>query len=283
MAEQALKIKNTTATEKVFALKKRIRAVAGGTSASKTISILIWCIDYGQSVPDEMISVVSESYPHLEKGAILDFQMIMKDRGYWDDTRWHDTKHTYTFETGTRLEFFSPDAYGKVHGPRRDVLFANEANHLDFRIIDQLITRTARSCGSTGIPRRSFGSTPRCVPSAVTSTITLTYKDNEALDAQTIAEIESHRDNKAWWSVYGEGKLGVIESRIYRDWRLDLDEIPHEARLERYGLDFGYSNDPTAIVAVYELNGGYILDEVAYTKGLSNKATSCLICPVRWW
>jgi len=89
----------------------------------------------------------------------------------------------------------------------------------------------------------------------------LTYKDNEALDEVAKKEIESHRENKEWWTVYGEGKLGVITSRIYRDWQI-IDEIPHEARLECYGLDYGYTNDPTAIVAVYYYNGGYILDEI---------------------
>jgi len=87
MADQVFKIQNTTATKKIFSLKKKIRAVAGGTSASKTISILVWCIDYAQSTAGELISVVSESFPHLEKGAILDFKVIMKDRGYWDDDR----------------------------------------------------------------------------------------------------------------------------------------------------------------------------------------------------
>jgi len=98
----------------------------------------------------------------------------------------------------------------------------------------------------------------------------LTYKDNEALAPAIVAEIESRRNNKAFWRVYGEGQLGEIEGKIFKDWAL-IDAIPHEARLERYGLDFGYTNDPTAIVAVYKYNGGYVLNEVAYTKGLSNK------------
>jgi phage terminase large subunit len=101
--------------------------------------------------------------------------------------------------------------------------------------------------------------------------ITLTYLDNEALDQVTIAEIESHKNNKAWWQVYGLGQLGEIETRIYTGWKLDLDEIPYGARLERYCLDFGYTNDPTALVAIYYYDGGYILDEIVYQKGLLNK------------
>ena len=262
---------NTTATKKVFQLKKRIRAVTGGTSASKTISILIWLIDYCQSSDGKLATVVSESFPHLDKGAMLDFKNIMKDRGYWDDSKWHDTKHQYTFETGSVLEFTSIDTYGKAHGPRRDVLFVNETNNLSYMIVDQLIVRTREIVWLDWNPTSEFWFyTEMLGKREDIDFITLTYKDNEALDPVTILEIESHRNNREWWTVYGLGQLGAIESRIYTDWQI-IDSVPHEARLERYGLDYGYSNDPTALVAVYYHNGGYILDEIIYTKGLSNK------------
>lgn len=269
---------DTTATRKIFELKKRIRAVAGGTSASKTISILVWLIDYCQSTKNELASVVSESYPHLEKGAMLDFENIMKDRGYWKDELWHSTKHTYTFETGSKLEFFSPDTYGKAHGPRRDVLFLNECNNLDYKIVDQLMVRTRKIVWMDWNPTNEFYFYTELLPNRKQDIdfITLTYKDNEALDQNTVAEIESHKGNKNWWTVYGLGQLGTIEGRIYKDWQI-FENVPFEARLERRGLDFGYSNDPTTIVAVYYFNGGYILDEEVYRKGLQNKQIADLI------
>ncbi len=270
--QQKFNFSDTTATKKVFELKKRIRGVAGGTSASKTISILIWIIDYCQTyqTKNKLISVVSESHPHLEKGAILDFENIMKDRGYWKQERWNQTKHTYTFETGNKLEFYSVDTYGKAHGPRRDVLFINEANNLDFKIVDQLITRTREIVWMDWNPSEEFWFyTEMLNKRADIDFITLTYKDNEALDTVTVAEIESHMSNKAWWQVYGLGQLGTIESRIYKDWQI-IDEIPFGARLERKGLDFGYTNDPTALYDVYYFNGGYIVDELVYQKGLLN-------------
>ena len=269
---------DTTATQKVFELKKRIRAVAGGTSASKTISILVWLIDYCQSTKNELCSVVSESYPHLEKGAMLDFENIMKDRGYWKDDLWNKTKHTYTFETGSKLEFYSPDTFGKAHGPRRDVLFINEANNLDWNIVDQLIVRTRKIIWLDWNPSNEFWFYTEMLPNRPNDVdfITLTYKDNEALDEVTIQEIESHKSNKNWWTVYGLGQLGTIEGRIYKDWQI-VDQIPFEARIERRGLDFGYSNDPTALVAVYYYNGGYILDEEVYRKGLLNKPIADII------
>lgn len=266
-----MKFLPTTATHRIFGLKKRIRAVAGGTSASKTISILIWCIDYAQTVENELITIVSESYPHLEDGAMRDFQNIMKSQGYWRDSQWHSTKHEYRFETGTVIEFVSVDTYGKAHGPRRDVLFVNEANNLSYNIVDQLITRTRKIVWLDWNPTSEFWFYTDMLPNREdVDFITLTYKDNEALDETTIQEIESHRNNKNWWTVYGEGKLGAVEGRIYTNWNT-IDEIPHEARLERRGLDFGYSNDPTAIVDIYYYNGGYILDERLYQKGMQNK------------
>lgn len=282
MNERDFHIQDTTATKKIFELEKRIRAVSGGTSASKTISILIWLIDYCQQSrnKDKIATVGSESYPHLEKGAMRDFEVIMKDHKYWRDENWNKTKHIYTFEASNILEFSSFDTYGKAHGPRRDVLFLNEVNNLQYNIVDQLIARTREIVWLDWNPTSEFWFYTDMFPNREDiDFITLTYKDNEALDEITVQEIESHKNNKNWWTVYGLGQLGVIEARIYKDWAI-LDEIPqdsefhqvpHEAQLKRYGLDFGYTNDPTAIVAIYYYNGGYILDEIAYVYGMSNK------------
>ena len=240
---------------------------------------MIWLIDYAQSTSDELLSVVSESYPHLEKGAMRDFENIMKDRGYWNETRWNRTKHTYDFETGSKVEFFSVDTYEKAHGPRREVLFLNECQNLSWVIVDQLITRTKKIVWMDWNPTNEFYFYTEMLPYREKDIdfITLTYLDNEAISEVELQEIESHRHNKNWWDVYALGKLGTIEENIYREWLVNLDEIPHYARLERYGLDFGYSNDPTSIVAVYYYDGGYILDEICYQKGLSNKQISDIL------
>lgn len=232
---------------------------------------MIWCIDYAQTTKNEIISVVSESYPHLEKGAMRDFESIMKSSNYWEDNRWNQTKHIYTFEGGSTIEFISVDTYGKAHGPRRDVLFVNECNNLDYRIVDQLITRTRKIVWLDWNPTSEFWFYTDMLPNrADIDFITLTYLDNEALDKTTVDEIESHKNNKQWWLVYGLGQLGEVETRIYTGWEI-VEEIPHHARLEKRGMDFGYTNDPTAIVDVYYYNGGYILDEICYRKGMSNK------------
>lgn len=272
-----MKFKNTTSMRKVFGLSKRIRAVCGGTSASKTISILVWLIDYCQTHQKKSVWVVSESVPHLKLGAIQDFKNIMVGHGYWNQKNWNATDYIYNFETGCYIKFSSVDTYGKAHGPRRDVLFLNECNNLRWDIVDQLMVRTREVVWVDWNPTTEFWFyTDILGKRDDVDFLTLTYKDNEALDERTVQEIESHRNNKNWWRVYGEGKLGEIEGRIYTGWRL-IDEIPFEARLEGYGLDFGYTNDPTAIVAVYYYNGGYILDEKCYRKGMLNSQIADLL------
>jgi phage terminase large subunit len=260
----------TTATHKLQKLQKRIRGVAGGTSASKTVSIILILIDYAQSHRNEKISIVSESFPHLKRGAIRDWMDIMQEHNYFKDDRWNKTDYIYTYETGSIIEFFSADQPGKVRGPRRDVLFVNEANNISYETYTQLEIRSKKIVWLDWNPVSDFWWYEEVLGKQDVDFITLTYRDNEALDPLIIKAIEARKGNKNWWLVYGEGQLGVSEGRIFTDWAI-IDDIPHEARLERFGLDFGYSNDPTSIVAIYKHNGGFILDEVAYQKGLSNR------------
>lgn len=262
----------TTATRKIAQLQKRIRAVQGGTSASKTISILLYLIDRAQrDTEPTLTSVVSESFPHLKRGAMRDFFNIMESHEYFNPERWNATDKIYTFDTGSQIEFFSADQPSKVRGPRRDRLFLNEANNIAYEAFDQLEVRTKEFVFLDWNPTVEFWfyDQVKLLRDDVDHII-LTYLDNEGLDPQIVRSIEQRRNNKAWWQVYGLGQLGEIETRIYKGWQI-IDEIPHEARLERYGLDYGYSNDPTAIVGIHYYNGGYIWDEIAYTKGLSNK------------
>lgn len=262
----------TTATKKILRLKKRIRAVCGGTSASKTISILLYLIDKAQSEEGLLISVVSETMPHLKRGAMRDFLNIMQQHGYYKDALWNKTDFIYSFETGSKIEFFSVDSPDRVRGPRRDVLFMNEANNCPLEAFNQLEVRTKKEVWLDWNPTTEFWFYTDVLPTRESDIdfITITYKDNEALDPEIIRSIEARKTNKQWWQVYGEGKLGEVEGKVYRDWTI-IDDIPHEARLERRGLDFGYSNDPTALVDIYYYNGGYIFDERLYRKGLTNK------------
>ena len=263
--------KETTATQKIIALKNKIRAVAGGTSASKTISILLFLIALSQTdKTKKLTSVISESTPHLKRGAIRDFKNIMQSHHYWNDTRWNATDSIYTFETGSQMEFFSADQSDKLRGGRRDRCFMNEANNVTLDSFDQVEVRTKDFIFLDWNPTNEFWFyTDVKGKREDIDFITLTYKDNEALSKEIISSIEARKNRTGWWQVYGLGMLGEVEGKIYKDWKI-IDEIPHEARLVRYGLDFGYSNDPTAIVAIYYYNGGYIINEITHLKELLN-------------
>lgn len=268
----------TTATKKITRLIKRIRVVQGGTSASKTISILIYLIDKAQN--DEaktLTSVVSESIPHLKRGCIRDFKNILQAQGYWKDSRWNSTDSIYTFESGSQIEFFSADNADKLRGGRRDRLFLNEANNMTFDAFEQLEVRTKEFIFIDYNPTNEFWVMTEVLGKRDdVELLILTYKDNEALSQEIIDSIEQRKNRKGWWQVYGLGQLGEVEGKIYKDWQI-IDEIPHEARLERRGMDFGYTNDPTALVDIYSYNGGFIIDEQIYQKGLSNKQIADII------
>ena len=263
----------TTALTKLLKLRKRIRGVQGGTSAAKTISILQILIDKAQvryKDRSKVISITSESVPHLKRGAMRDFKSIMQEHGYWNDSRWNATDYIYTFESGNRIEFFSLDQPHKVRGPRRDILFINEANNVDHETYEQLEVRTNEEVWLDWNPTVEFWWHLEVMPNNDVDFIILTYKDNQGLPETIVQSIESRKHNKNWWLVYGLGQLGEVEGKIYSDWKI-VDDIPHEARLERRGLDFGYSNHPSAIIELYYYNGGYIINERLYRKGMSNR------------
>lgn len=282
----------TTALKKLIKVSKngkRIHGVQGGTSASKTISIEQIFIDKSQSdTTPKLSSITSESIPHLKRGAIRDFKNIMQENGYWEQQRWNATDFIYTFplvdpktnkiirSEGSKIEFFSLDQPHKVRGPRRHRLFINELNNIAKETFEQLEVRTSEEVWADWNPVEEFYYHEEIMKRDDADLTILTYKDNEGLPDTIVKSIEARKNNTAWWRVYGMGLPGAVEGRIFTDWQI-VDEIPHEARLERYGLDFGYSNDPTSIVAIYSYNGGYILDEITYQKGLSNKQIADII------
>ena len=268
----------TTTTKKLARLRRRIRAAAGGTSAGKTISIEQLLIDDAQTdTTPTLTSIVSESFPHLRRGAIRDFKNIMQEHGYWREERWSKTDFTYTFESGSKIEFFSADQPSKVRGPRRDRLFINEANNVPYEAFDQLAVRTKEYIWLDWNPTNEYWFYTDVQPHRDdVDFVTVTYKDNEGLDDNIVKDIESHKINKQWWRVYGEGKLGEVEGKVFTDWAI-IDEVPHEARLVCRGLDFGYAQDPTALCDIYYYNGGYIVDELAYRKGMLNSDIANLI------
>lgn len=268
--------KVTTAIKKILALKKRKKVIQGGTSAGKTFGILPVLIDKAARTPFLEISVVSESIPHLRRGAMKDFLKIMKWTGRYVDSNWNRSLLTYTFGNGSYIEFFSADMEDKLRGARRNVLYVNEANNISFDAYYQLAIRTNKEIFIDFNPTAEFWAHTELVGNEDTDFIILNYLDNEALDQSIIDEIESAREKAKtssywanWWKVYGLGEVGSLEGVVFNNWK-QIDKIPEDARLIGIGLDYGYTNDPTAIIEVYNWNGKRILNELCYKQGMVN-------------
>jgi phage terminase large subunit len=252
------------------------KVIQGGMSAGKTFAIITLLVGYCQSYEDSLVTIVGLSYPHLEAGSIRDFQKIMKEVNMWDVESWNKSAKTYTFQNGSVLEFKSIDRMS-ARGPRRDVLFVNEANGISWETFQELAGRTKDMVLIDFNPSAKFWAHEELVEGLESDTtyIILTYLDNEALTSREIANIESHKPKRGeepsnWWVVYGLGQIGTLEGNVYSGWELASSaDIEQNGKLVRYGLDFGFSNDESAMVAIYELEDGKLgIVEKLYRKGL---------------
>ena len=275
--------KRTTATNKVLALKKRNKIIQGGTSASKTYSILAVLINKAVTIPSLEISVVAETIPHLRRGALKDFIKILKWTNRYNENQFNKSLLTYEFKNGSVIEFFSADDSSKLRGARRDILYINECNNVTFDSYNELAIRTRKEVYLDFNPSNEFWVHKELKDEPDSDFLILTYKDNEALDQSIIDQIEKNKEKAKtssywanWWKVYGEGQLGMLEGVVFSNWKT-IDTIPKEAKLLGIGLDFGYTNDPTAIIEIYNYNGQRIVNELVYQTGLLNSDIAKLL------
>jgi phage terminase large subunit len=276
-------LKKTTAQDKIAALRKRVRIVQGGSSSSKTFTIIPFLIDYANKNAGKEISIVSESIPHLRRGAMRDFVKIMEWVGLMDYSAWNKSTLTYYFPNGSFIEFFSGDQPDKMRGARRDVLFVNEANNVAWETYYQLAIRTREFIYIDFNPTAEFWAHTELKGQPDVDFIILTYRDNEALESSIINEFKKAEEKAKtseywanWVKVYVNGEIGSLQGVVFDNWK-PCDSIPQQARLLGYGCDFGYSNDPSTLVAVYQLNNEFYYDELIYQKGLLNSDLARLI------
>lgn len=272
-------IAKTTALTKIEALLYEptfYKVIQGGMSSSKTFSILILLIGYAESYPNSLITVAGMTYNHLATGAMRDFKNIMKGTDRWDDNDFNKSSKIYTFVNGSQIEFLSLDNMTS-RGPRRDVLFVNEANGISYETFDQLAGRTRDFVILDYNPSSKFWAHEELVEGKQkdrTSFIILTYLDNEALSKQERENIESRKPKDGeepsnYWTVYGLGQIGVLEGNIYSGWvETSEDDIKNKGKLVRYGLDFGFGH-PTGMTAIYENEDGSLgIIEKIYERGI---------------
>lgn len=268
--------KRTTAINKMLKMTARKKVIQGGTSAGKTYGIIPILIDKAIKNQRIKITVVAETLPAVKEGALDIFKQVMYDTNRWIEDNWNASSLTYTFGSGSRIQFKSYDSVGKAKSSgKRDILFLNEANHIAFDIADALMIRSKETWIDFN-PDNEFWVHTEVLPEHNSEFLLLTYYDNEACPKETLEDLELKKQKALtseywanWCRVYIDGEIGNLEGVIFDNWKT-IDEIPKEARLLGYGLDFGYSNDPTSIVEVYLYNGQRILNEICYQKGLSN-------------
>ncbi len=272
---------------------RRHRALNEGSSSStKTFSIL-QLLDQIATYARKpiIISVVSESLPHLKKATIRDFFNIRNEPDAKGNPNWNMTDHVYTYPlSGAKIEFFGADEAGKVHGPRRQILFLNEANNIPWKAVQALDLRTdlfvfadwnpvsefwayeyesggvrvqgwIHDSNWTGDPNRPYRN----------AYIHSTYHDGiGVVPGAAVEKLEEFRDKDPnAWRIYGLGLMGMTEGLVYSAEFFQCREIP-DGGYEFFGLDWGYSVDPTVLLRLVIKGDALYAEELLYEKGLSN-------------
>jgi phage terminase large subunit len=264
----------TTAINKILQLKKRKKVIQGGTSAGKTFGIIPILIDRCCKEKGLEVSVVSESVPHLKRGALKDFLKIMRLTNRFNENNYNKSDRKYTFSNGSFIEFFSPES---ILGARRDVLYINECNRgITFYDYHQLSIRTAQDIYLDYNPANPFWVQAELMNDDDVDFLILTYKDNEALSKTIIDDIEKAREKATtstywenWWKVYGLGLMGSVDGVVFEPCNV-VKEFPADCKWVVFGMDFGYSNDPTTLIKVGMKDGELYFDQLLFQTGLTN-------------
>lgn len=267
---------NVTYTfEKLLAafVDPRIRGVAskGGTRSGKTWATLqmlhLLCANAEKPL---IVSCVAATLPMVKRGMQRDFKQMLAAEGVWDENAFNKSEGCYTYPNGCMIEFFGVDNASKVHGPARDILFVNEAQGIPREIFRQLDIRTRKKVIIDFNPVRKFWGETEFVGDRYV-TIHSTYKDNPYLTKEQVGAIEKNKHDANWWRVYGEGETGGVEGNVYPSYEV-IDELPETFTGRCLGLDFGFVNDPTAIVDIRFEGWDLYIDLLCYETGLLNSA-----------
>lgn len=271
--------------------------IRGGQGAGKTISILMLICNSASSNAGRNWLIASEELTKMKDSVIADFENVMKGFGIWEDWRWNKSEFVYKFPNGSIIKFRSMDKEDAGKGVRIFYgVYFNEINKIKFESYNQYASRCKVVIGDWN-PDAPFFVDDQVLSREDCEFLQLTFRDNEMLDKVERDEIlgylkkgyhkaallpgykpgqRYHKDNikdAYWankWQVYGLGNIGALMGAVFSNWEI-IDEIPKDARLRAGGGDFGYTNDPTAIVARYQWNGCPVYDEICYETEMSNK------------
>ncbi len=260
---------NTSKTYRDIESSRRICILQGGTRSGKSYSALQWLLVRALSEANIVISIVRKSFPSMRVSIMRDFVGILKELGIWDENQWSATEHIYTFDNGSMVEFMSIDSSEKRKGSARDYLFIDEANELSREDYFQLFIRTRKKTIIAYNP--SFGTNNYIFTEIQThpeaDLYISTFKDNPYLEKQLIEEIERLKDiNPEYYKIYG---LGLPGNNVGTIFSINIiEEVPEDAEFIAFGMDFGFSVDPTALVALWRKDKDLYIEELIYQKGM---------------
>jgi len=244
----------------------------GGTSSGKTYAILQALFIIANNEPGATITVVGQDIPNLKVGALRDAQNIVAGSPALKQIieSYNKSDRVYTFRNGSIIEFNSYDDEQDAKSGKRDYSFFNEANGIPFGVYQQVALRTKKRIFIDYNPDASFWVHEHIIPADGTELFITDHRHNPFLDQAVRDKIEALKDiDEELWKVYARGKTGKIEGLVFRNWHL-CEGIPPDAKLVGLGLDFGFTNDPTALVAVYKQDGELWIDELIYETRLTN-------------
>lgn len=261
-------------TNKVFdhllRSNKRITVEQGGTRSGKTYNILLWVIFYYCSQNEgKVITICRKTFPSLRASVMRDFLDILRMHDLYREEHHNMSSHEYKLN-GNLIEFISLDEPQKIRGRKRNLLFINEANQLFFEDWQQLVFRTDGKIILDYNPSDSFHWIyDKVLTRDDCDFYQTTYKDNPFLDPIIIEEIERLQfTDEDYWRVYGLGERGSNRAAVFS---FSTSDLPQGAKLLAYGMDFGYTNDPTSLVGVYEYGDALYMDELVYRTGMTNR------------
>tara|TARA_R110000824_G_scaffold3139_6_gene14524 strand:+ start:23 stop:1189 length:1167 start_codon:yes stop_codon:yes gene_type:complete len=269
-----LKIRTSNVFKRNYEATTKIVVNQGGTRSGKTYSLCQLLIVKSFEETGKHFSIVRKSLPSLKLSVMKDFFEILNNLGLYDEDNHNKSDHTYKLN-GNTFEFLSLDQPQKKRGTKRHYLFCNEANELTWEDFFQLIVRTEERVYIDFNPSDSHHWIYDKVLTRDDCTfIKSTYKDNPFLGDELIKEIERLREtDEEYWKIYGLGERGFSKSIIFPKVTI-IGKVPEEAKLISTGLDFGFTNDPSALVEVYEQGENLIFNELIYERGLTNQDLS---------
>ena len=260
----------------------------GGTSSGKTYSILQYLVNIAAKEKDLIITVVGQDIPNLRVGAYRDAQTIIYgDAFFTQELNDHNkSNRVFTFKSGSKIEFNSYNDEIDARSGKRTHSFFNEANGIDYGIFEQISMRTTQQTIIDFNPSAAFWAHDKLQGRDDVDWFVSTYRDNYFIQPSIKKKILSYEPtpenikagtaNQYRWQVYGLGEVGRLEGLVFPNFET-TSEWPENYKWRCFGLDWGYTNDPTALVEIRYNGGALYWKEHIYKRQLTNQYISRLI------